>query len=241
MSTFKHNKPGGTRYATPNSHKVSYRTDPKKPTFNVGNPTRTGDGKGTPSPSYKQPSGSSYKTNQYQKHPSQDAKGNPLCFKCGKIGWARECPNHDQKTTKVFALGMGDDPSPGSLDEEAEDPSGEAPEEDADADDEAEERLVEDPYDPQNHTMLESEHENEEEAEERTFSFNLLSFVSVDEDNYVLKLASARKQEELLSAEQIAAELVDDPVRHLKMDGELPSKKGASVRVCVRRSGAAWE
>ena len=108
MSTFKHNKLSGARYATPNSHKVSYRADPKKPTFNVGNPTRTGDGKGTPSPSYKQPLGSSYKMNQYQKHPSQDAKGNPLCFKCGKIGWARECPNHDQKTTKVFALGMGD-------------------------------------------------------------------------------------------------------------------------------------
>ena len=75
--------------------------------------------------------------------------------------------------------------------------------------------------------MLESEHEGEEEAQERTFSFNQLSFISVDEDNYFLKLTSARKQEELLSAEQIVAELVDDPVHHLKTDGELPTKKGA--------------
>ena len=51
--------------------------------------------------------------------------------------------------------------------------------------------------------------------------------MSVDEDNHVLKLASARKQEELLSEEQIVEELVDDPVCHLKTDGELPPKKGA--------------
>jgi Retroviral aspartyl protease len=123
---------------------------------------------------------------------------------------------------------MGDD-SPVSLDDEVEEPSGEAPENDNDADDEDEERLVEDPYDPQTLSLLESEHEGGDDAEERSFSFNPLSFVSVDEDNYVLKLASARKQEELLSEEQIVAELVDDPVRHLKTDGELPPKKGAVV------------
>ena len=143
MSTFKHNKLSGARYTTPNSQKVSYRADPRKPTLNVGNPTRTGDGKGTPSPSYKQLSGLSYKMNQYQKHPSKDAKGNPLCFKCRKIGWARECPNRDQKTAKVITIGTGDDLSPVSLDGEIEEPSGEAPENDADADDEAEEHLIE--------------------------------------------------------------------------------------------------
>ena len=227
MSMFRLNKLSGARYATLVSQKVGYKADPRKPTSNVGNPVRIGDGKGTPYPLYKQASGSSYKTNQYQKHPLQDAKVNPLCFKCGKIGWARECPNHDQKTTKVFTIGMGDDPSPVSLNEEIEEPLGEAPENDADTDDKAEECLVEDPYDPQNLSLFESEHEGEDNTEDRSFSFNPLSFMSMDEDNYVLKPASTRKQEELLSEEQIVAELVDDPVHHLKTDGELPTKKGA--------------
>ena len=48
------------------------------------------------------------------------------------------------------------------------------PENDADDDDEADEHLVEDPYDPQHLTLLESEHEGEDDAEERSFSFNPL-------------------------------------------------------------------
>ncbi len=46
------------------------------------------DAKG-PSPSSKFPSS--------QSHPSNDKAGNPICYKCGKIGFRRDCPRHPYK------------------------------------------------------------------------------------------------------------------------------------------------
>src|SRR6266446_2562978 len=39
----------------------------------------------------------------YQNHPSADKTGNPIYYRCGKIGYTNECPNHPQQT-KVFAM-----------------------------------------------------------------------------------------------------------------------------------------
>jgi hypothetical protein len=48
----------------------------------------------TPSSSnnrYSKNTGNSYNG---QRRPSKDSKGNPLCYKCGKIGYSFECPTH---------------------------------------------------------------------------------------------------------------------------------------------------
>ncbi|KAF8341677.1 uncharacterized protein EI90DRAFT_3116808 [Cantharellus anzutake] len=69
----------------------------------------------TGSSASKGPSQAPYSNgNQYSKNtgnvvtqqcPSNDSKGNPLCYKCGKIGYASECPNHPNQA-KIFALGV---------------------------------------------------------------------------------------------------------------------------------------
>src|SRR5260370_34536722 len=41
------------------------------------------------------------------KQPSTDKAGNPICFKCGKIGFAQECPKHPYKP-RVFTLGVAE-------------------------------------------------------------------------------------------------------------------------------------
>ena len=90
---------------------------------------------------------------------------------------------------------------------------------------EAEDRFIEDPYDPQILFLLDSEDEAEVN---NSVSFRPLSFVMPNNDNYVIKLASTRKLEELPSEEQVVEELVDEPLCQLKADGELPLKKGVA-------------
>src|SRR5260370_21953383 len=41
-------------------------------------------------------------------HRSMDKAGNPICFKCGKIGFARDCRKHPYKP-RVYALGPMED------------------------------------------------------------------------------------------------------------------------------------
>ena len=37
-----------------------------------------------------------------------DAKGNPLCYKCGKVGYSFDCLNHPPR--KIFSLGVEEEP-----------------------------------------------------------------------------------------------------------------------------------
>src|SRR5258708_22215280 len=44
--------------------------------------------------------------------PSSDKAGNLICYCCGKIGYANECPNHPQRT-RVFLMGLnGEEETP---------------------------------------------------------------------------------------------------------------------------------
>src|SRR6266478_5845194 len=65
------------------------------------------------------PMGSS-KFPAHPNQPSTDKAGNPICFKCGKIGFARDCPKHPYKP-RVYALGVMEvDETLGNLPEESE-------------------------------------------------------------------------------------------------------------------------
>src|SRR5260370_20436748 len=44
----------------------------------------------------------------HMNQPSTDKAGNPICFRCGKIGYARDCPKHPYKP-RVYALGIAED------------------------------------------------------------------------------------------------------------------------------------
>src|ERR1700677_3204263 len=115
MNSYKSSKLTYTKQVTSSGQKASTSIDVKKPTAYVGNNTfRSKDGKFKTSTSGPRPA-SSNRTNNYANHPLSDSKGNPLCFKCGEVGWARDCPNQ----TKVFAIGMGDNhPSEVAVDPE---------------------------------------------------------------------------------------------------------------------------
>src|SRR6266446_6223898 len=52
-----------------------------------------------------------------------------------------------------------------------------------------------------------------------------MGIIDPSEDNYALKLASAQRADSLLSEEQIVTELVDEPVRRFKTEGQLPLPK----------------
>jgi hypothetical protein len=189
MNTYKSNKPTYTKQIALTGQKASTSADVKKPTTYVGSNTfRSKDGKFKTSASGPRPA-TSNRTNNYGNRPSSDSKGNPLCFKCGEVRWARDCPNHAKM--KVFAIGMGDEhPSDTTGDPEGDtnEPSGDPPEGEILSDDEENDRLVEDPYNPQHADISDTEDEGEAD---NGISFGPLSFVAADEDNYVLKLASS--------------------------------------------------
>ena len=87
-----------------------------------------------------------------------------MCYKCGKIGYSFECPNHPNRA-KVFALGIEEEPAdadPEFVDTDANDEA--QPENDDPQvvnEEEAEDRFVEDPYEPDQPAELESEPEDE--------------------------------------------------------------------------------
>ena len=53
------------------------------------------------------PAFGSSKFSPCNKQPSTDKAGNPICFKCGKIGFAQDCPKHPYKP-RVFTLGVAE-------------------------------------------------------------------------------------------------------------------------------------
>ena len=87
-----------------------------------------------------------------------------MCYKCGKIGYSFECPNHPNRA-KVFALGIEEEPTeadPEFVDAEADDEA--QPENDDPQvvnEEEAEDRFIEDLYEPDQPVELESEPEDE--------------------------------------------------------------------------------
>jgi hypothetical protein len=164
-------------------------------------------------------------TSTYVRRPSKDSKGNPLCYKCGKVGYSFECPNHPSR--KLFALGVDEeDPAPlpdVNDQEEGGDPPAEMPEEPVADDDEAD-RFVEDPYEPEDQ-LDELDTESEGEVAFGYVGLRGMGFVDATEDNYALKLASAQQADRLLSEERLIAELVDEPVRRFKLEGQVPLRK----------------
>ncbi|KAF8333479.1 uncharacterized protein EI90DRAFT_3121807 [Cantharellus anzutake] len=97
--------------------------------------------------------------------PFEGFEGKPLCYKCGKIGYASECLNHLYQA-KIFALGINNGaPEPIPVfdnQDEVGEPSGETPDGPIGENGEAEDRFINDPYDPTyQHNVLESKPEDE--------------------------------------------------------------------------------
>src|SRR5258707_9038323 len=129
--------------------------------------------------------------------PSNDKAGNPICYKCGKIGFARDCPKHPYKA-RIFTLGINGElieADTALQDHQAEgggeispelDPTGANDIPDGDG---VEDQYVDDAYDPTHFEIVDEEDETPETQDESA-SFNMLSFIKDSEDDYVLKLAT---------------------------------------------------
>jgi hypothetical protein len=148
-----------------------------------------------------------------------------LCYKCGKVGYSFECPNHP--THKLFTLGINEeDPVPLpdiNNQEESGDPPTEVPEEPL-ADDDKADCFVEGPYEPNDQPdKLDSKPEGE--VAFGYIGLRGMGFVDTTEDNYALKLVSTQQADRLLSEEQLVAELVDEPIHQFKLEGQIPLQK----------------
>ncbi len=105
-----------------------------------------------------------------QSQPSNDKAGNPICYKCGKIGFARDCPRHLYKP-RVFTLGINSkyieaEPEP----QDHQNEEGEEPSPDNDPvrvqDGEVEDQYVNNPYDPINFEIVNEDDETLEAQDE---------------------------------------------------------------------------
>src|SRR5258708_33044226 len=131
--------------------------------------------------------------------PSNDKASNPICYKCGKIRFARDCLKHPYKA-RIFTLGINgelieDDTVPqdhqakggGEISPEL-DPMGANDIPDGDG---VEDQYVDNPYDP-THFEIVDEEDKTPETQDKSASFNMLSFIKDSGDDYVLKLATVR-------------------------------------------------
>src|SRR5258708_37795190 len=176
-------------------------------------------------------------------HLSLDKAGNPICYCCGKIGYANECPNHPQRT-RVFLMGLnGEEETPVEAQLDVHNTPDGAPDPDIKNEDNAEEiQLVDNPYEEDVYGE-----ENDKDPESGQFStihfadiddeidgetyFGSMTFIDPNDDNYAIKLASAQRADKLLSQEEIVTELVDDPVLKFKTEGQLMKKSGLKPKV----------
>src|SRR5260370_41481452 len=151
--------------------------------------------------------------------PSMDKAGNPICFKCSEIGYARDCPKHPYKP-RVYALGISEEiETLEDLPEETE----EVPEEDEEPDElnqdivweNEEDKYVEDPY-------------NGEFAQEGLYTgddlpagdypaqMNMMSFINESDDYSHVHLASAKQTEGILTEETFINRLIEKPIEYAK-------------------------
>ena len=134
-----------------------------------------------------------------QARPLNDKARNPICYKCGKIGFARDCLRHPYKP-RVFTLGINGElveakPEPQEqLAEEANTGSHDEDPVHKDADGGEEDQYIKDPYDPSQFEILEEDKEAQETLD-KSPSFNILSFIEATEEDFVMKLASTKRLE----------------------------------------------
>src|SRR5258708_5291574 len=217
------------------NHSSNNYTNNKK--SNSGPNQRTGnyssynkDDKGKDSKQF----GSSSKLTSYPSRPSTDKAGNPICYKCGKIGLARDCPRHPYKP-RVFTLGVNDElieakPGPQELDQEEE--LEVVPQDNNHAQEDLEpgrdeDRYVDDPYDPSHFEILD-EYDDTQDAQGEPLGFNMLSVIDIDDESYDLKLASAKQLERLLTEEEKLASLIDGYASSSKSDDVSKPRKADS-------------
>src|SRR5258708_32066433 len=132
-----------------------------------------------------------------QSRPSSDKAGNLICFKCGKIRYAQDCLNHPYKPW-VFTIRVsseGDSMNLKIIDEATEEATGDVVtkgtmEENTTL--ENEDHLIDDPYDNINVDIID---EDAEEHAESSLGFNMLTFINEANENYAIKLASAKQLE----------------------------------------------
>ncbi|SRR5258708_6557074 len=142
------------------------------------------------------PSDVSSKLPSNQAQPSNDKAGNPICYKCGKIGFTKDCPRHLYKP-RVFTLGINGElieaePEPQDQQtEEGEEPPPKVGPTGGTEGIRVDDQFINDPYDPINFKFVEEDDEVLETQDEHA-SFNILSFVTDTEEDLVLKLASVR-------------------------------------------------
>ncbi len=146
----------------------------------------------------KSPSTSS-KLPSNQGQPSNDKAGNPICYKYGKIGFARDCPRHPYKP-RVFTLGINKElveaepePQDPQVEEEGE-PSPEPDYTGSPVGNEVEDQYIDNPYDPENLEIIDK-YNGLLEAQVKSPSFNMLSFIDATANKGVLQLASGHASE----------------------------------------------
>src|SRR5258705_12589275 len=139
----------------------------------------------------------------YQNCPSADKTGNPICYQCGKIGYANECPNHLQ-WTRVFAMGLTevdnapaetqDEPVNGLVEESPDINNDDNVVEEVDK-----EQLIDDPYEEDVLDIKDEEDPNVGQFSMLCFTdvndeldcdacFGSMTFINPTNDNYTPKL-----------------------------------------------------
>ena len=144
--------------------------------------------------------------------PSTDKAGNPICFKCGKIGFARDCPKHPYKPM-VYALGVTEvDETLGDLPEESEEVPEEQVELDSTEQDAAsvdeEDIYVDGPYNGEitSETLF---MDNNVSNGNYPAQISMMSFIDDLQDDYHIQLASAKQTKDVMSEEALVNKLID--------------------------------
>lgn len=191
--------------------------------------------------------------------------GKPLCWNCGKPGVRWECPNHEnpkliQRLYANYVLEHPDQSWPiyGEESElpdesETEDKGTNPDSEDSDLSDDV---YLDDPHDERYNSNSESGHDHiaarymnsvrvariAESTQANTrkglrpLILGGMSTIGKSDALYALKLASTRKQEALTAEERIADELVDEPIRRFKTEGQIPQGRAPSSKQAGNRN-----
>ena len=151
--------------------------------------------------------------------PSMDKVGNPICFKCGKIGYARDCPKHPYKP-RVYALGISEEiETLEDLPEETD----EVPEEDEEPGkvnqniiwEDEEDKYVEDPYNGE--FAQEGLHMGDDLPDgDYPAQMNMMSFINESDDYSHVHLASAKQTEGIPTEETFINRLIEKPIEYVK-------------------------
>src|SRR5260370_22906887 len=146
-----------------------------------------------------------------------DKAGNPICFKCSKIGYARDCPKHPYKP-RVYALGISEEiETLEDLPEETD----EVPEEDEEPGEanqnivweDEEDKYVEDPYNGE--FTQEGSHMGDNLPDgDYPAQMNMMSFINESDDYSHVHLASAKQTEGILTKETFVNELIEKPIEY---------------------------